>query len=268
MVFCGADVVPLDTTAAEGLRLTAGMVEEAITQRSKLLVLNSPCNPSGVVLRRDELADIVGVALEHDLWVISDEIYEKLVYDGWEHVSPASLSDEAFRRVVTVGGVSKAYAMTGWRIGYAAGSTNLIEAATNVQSTVSSAPNTIAQAATVEALAGPQDAVAEMRELLQRRRDLMFEGLKRIPGLSCVRPAGAFYVFPDCRGLLGGSYRGREVRTSRDLSEALLEEAHIAVLPGTVFGAEGHLRLSFATDEDAIEEGMQRFRRFVEDADD
>ncbi|MHC4481886.1 MAG: aminotransferase class I/II-fold pyridoxal phosphate-dependent enzyme, partial [Planctomycetota bacterium] len=163
--------------------------------------MNSPCNPTGAVLSGQELRGLVDVALERDLWIIADEIYEKLLYDGAEHVSPASFGEEARRRVITVNGFSKTYAMTGWRIGYAAGPAEVIRAAGRLQSHMTSGADSIAQRAALEALRGRQESVGEMREAFDRRRRLLVDGLNGIEGISCLMPQGAFYAFPDCRGL-------------------------------------------------------------------
>ncbi len=261
--FCGATVVPVDTTG-NALRLSADLLENAVTERSRLLVLNSPCNPTGVVLSEEELRDVVEVALEHDLWIISDEVYEKLVYDGARHVSPAGFGEEAWRHVITVNGFSKTYAMTGWRVGYAAGPPEVIQAATSVQSNTTSAPNTIAQKAAVEALTGRQEAVGEMRKSYDRRRRITADGLNSIPGVQCVMPQGAFYAFPDCSGLLGRSIGGQTLETTLQLCEALLEEAQVAFTPGSAFGAEGYVRLSCAAAVEEIEKGVERFAAFAE----
>jgi aspartate aminotransferase len=260
---CGAEAVAIDVGTTPGLGLTASMLAEAITPRASVLILNSPCNPSGAVIDPDEIARIMDLACEHDLWVISDEIYEKLLYDGAEHLSPASLGPEARERVLTVNGLSKTYAMTGWRIGYGAGPREVIAAAGAIQSNLSSAPNSIAQRAAVEALTGPQDAVREMREEFDRRRRVLVEGLGAIPGVSCATPRGAFYAFPDCRALLGRSYGGRRVETSLELCEALLADVHLAAVPGAAFGTEGFVRLSYATSMETIEEGLRRLAQFV-----
>jgi len=260
---CGAEAVAIDCTAAPGMKLTPDLLEQAITDRSKLLILNSPCNPSGSVLTGDEIAAIVDVAMAHDLWIISDEIYEKIIYDGQLHLSPATLSERALERTITLNGVSKTYAMTGWRIGYAAGPEQVIQAAARLQSNMTSAPNTIAQRAAIEALTGPQDSVQEMREEFDRRRRLLVEGLNRLPGVSCPMPSGAFYAFADMHELLGRSYDGRSVANSLDLCDALLEVARVAAVPGSAFGAEGYVRFSYATSQPTIEKGLARMAEFI-----
>ncbi len=260
---CGGRPVTIDATGTADLKLTPAMLESALTERSKLLLLNSPCNPSGVVYTGDELRALVEVALEHDLWILSDEVYEKLIYDGLEHVSVASLGPQALEHTVTFNGLSKTYAMTGWRIGYAAAPRELIEAAGRLQSHLSSGPNSIAQKAAVEALTGEQDSVGEMREAFARRRDMIVQGLNAIEGVRCRRPQGAFYAFPDCRELLGHTYAGRRVEDSLSLSEALLETVKLAVVPGAPFGAEGYLRFSYALADSDIENGLKRLAEFV-----
>ncbi len=265
---CGAEPVAIDTMATPDMKLTPALLEAAISDRSKLLVLNSPCNPTGVVLTGDELRALVEVALEHELWVISDEAYEPLVYDGLEHVSPASFGDEARRKVLTVNSFSKTYAMTGWRIGYAAGPAEVIQAAARLQSHMTTGADSIAQKAALEALSGPQDSVAEMRQAFDRRRRLLVEGLNEVPGISCMMPQGAFYALPDCRALLGKSYGGRRVENSVELCEALLEQVQVAVVPGAAFGAEGYVRFHYATSEETIGKALQRLHAFVEGCDD
>ncbi len=262
-LMCGARPVPIDTTGT-GLRLTADMLRDAVTDRSKLLLLNSPCNPSGVVLTADELRAAVEVALEHGLWIMSDEIYEKLIYDYAEHVSPAGFSKEAHERTITVNGLSKTYAMTGWRLGYAAGPAELIRAAASLQSNSTSAPNSMTQKAGVEALTGSQDAVEEMRGIYDERRGLLVEGLNGIPGIECTAPQGAFYVFPDCSGLIGRSRDGKRIENTLQLCQALLEGARIALVPGSAFGAEGYVRFHYATSSENIGKALERLARFVE----
>ena len=258
-VMCGAEPVAIDCLGSPGMKLTPALLEAAATDRARLLVLNSPCNPSGAVYTADELRGVVEAALARDLWIISDEIYEKLIYDGLEHVSPASFGTRAMEKVITVNGVSK----TGWRLGYAAGPPEVIAAAVKLQSNLSSAPNSIAQKAALEALTGPQDSVAEMREAFDRRRLAIVDGLNAVPGVSCAMPKGAFYAFADCRGLLGKSYAGRPVATDTELCEALIEQAHVAAVPGAAFGAAGYVRFSYAVSEETIREGMERLARFA-----
>lgn len=238
-------------------KVTPGMLAARATERTRLLILNSPSNPTGAVYTREELRAIADFCVARDLAVVSDEIYEKLVYEG-EFVSIASLGPEIRARTVVINGVSKAFAMTGWRIGYAAGEPDVIKAMSSLQSHSTTHPASMAQKAAAAALAGPLDAVRAMAEEFRRRRDDVVERLERVPGLRVRRPAGAFYVFPNVEGVLGRSLDGRTVATDLDLAEALLTEGRVALVPGTAFGAPGHLRLSYATSMERLREGLDR----------
>jgi aspartate aminotransferase len=260
---CGATAVVVDACDTDDLKPTPEMLERAITERSRLLVLNSPCNPTGVVLAREEIAVLVEVALDHDLWIVSDEIYEKLVFDGLEHVSAAGLSDRARERVITVNGMSKTYAMTGWRLGYAAGPEPIIKAAAGLQSHMTSGADSIAQKAGVEALTGSQESVGEMRDAFEERRRVLVAGLNEVPGISCLMPGGAFYAFPDCSALLGHTYGGRSAGNSLELCAALLDAVKVALVPGSAFGAEGFVRLLSCASIERIEECVRRVAAFV-----
>jgi len=260
---CGAEPVAIDCSTDPDMKLTPDRLEAACTDRARLLVLNSPCNPTGAVLTEDELRPLVEIALAHDLWILSDEIYEKLIYDGLQHVSPASFGRRAMEKVVTVNGVSKTYAMTGWRIGYAAGPRDVIAAAVKLQSNLSSGPNSMAQKAALEALTGPQASVDRMREAFDRRRRLIVDGLNAIPGVRCAMPQGAFYAFADCRALLGKTYGDHPVDNSVELCEALLDQVHVAAVPGIAFGVDGYVRFSYATSEQTIRRGLERLARFA-----
>ncbi|MBC7106007.1 MAG: aminotransferase class I/II-fold pyridoxal phosphate-dependent enzyme, partial [Firmicutes bacterium] len=225
------------TREENGFKLAPEELEEAVTPRTRVLVLNTPSNPTGTVYTAPELAALGEVALRRGLVIVSDEIYEKMVYGGARHVSIASLSPELRERTVVINGVSKAYSMTGWRIGYAAAPAKVARAMTALQSHATSNPTSIAQAAAVAALTGPQDALAAMVREFDRRRQLMLEALGGLPGVRCVPPAGAFYAFPSVRGLLGRTYRGRPVNSGTDLARLLLEEVQVAVVPGVAFGS-------------------------------
>ena len=257
----GAVPVAVPTDERSGFDLDPDRLAAAVTPRTRLVVLNSPNNPTGAVFSREALAAVGRLAIERDLWIVSDECYEALTYEG-RHVSIAQLGPEVKRRTVVVNTCSKAYAMTGWRIGYAAGPRPLIQAMTTVQSQVTSNPSSVAQWAAVEALAGPQDEVAKMAGEFDRRRRLIVDGLNALPGVSCVMPRGAFYVFPNVSGLFGRrvSVGGapRELRTSTDVAEFLLEHARVAVVPGLDFGSDAHVRLSYATSAELIREGLAR----------
>ncbi len=255
----GAVPVPVATREADGFDLDPDRLRAAVTARTKLVVLNSPNNPTGAVFSPASLEAVARLALERGLWVVSDECYEALTFEG-RHVSIAQLGDAVKARTLVVNTCSKAYAMTGWRIGYAAGPRELIRAMTDVQSQVTSNPSSIAQWAAVEALAGPQDEVATMAAEFDRRRRLIVDGLNALPGVSCARPKGAFYAFANVSGLFGrvvpGS--GRKLAGSTDVAEFLLEHARVAVVPGVDFGSDAHVRLSYATSAELIREGLAR----------
>jgi aspartate aminotransferase len=237
----------------DGFRVRADSIQSALTPQSRMLILNSPCNPTGAALPEDELRRIADLAVERDLIVVSDEIYEKLTYDGQRHTSIASLGDEIKALTFTVNGLSKAYSMTGWRLGYVAGDRSVVAAMCRIQDQSTSNPTSFAQAGAVAALNGPQDAVAEMACAFEQRRNVIVDRLNAIPGIRCVKPDGAFYVFPNVSGL----YSSR-ISDSDALAEHLLSEARIAVVPGSGFGAPEYIRLSYATSMQHIREGMDR----------
>lgn len=237
-----------------GFKVTATALERAITDRSRVLIVNSPSNPVGVVYSRVELAELVGVALRYGLIIISDEVYEKLVYDGVECASAAAVSEEAFERTITVNGFSKAYAMTGWRLGYCAGPSKIMKAVAALQSHSTSGPNTFAQYGALAALRYSQDCVAQMVAAFAQRRARLYERLCAISRVRCVKPFGAFYMFPDI------STCGLD---SVSFAERLLEETGVAVVPGIVFGADECVRISYACSLETIEAAMERFERFV-----
>ncbi len=246
--------VIVETSEANRFKITPAQLERAITPRTRLLILASPSNPTGVMYTPEELAALARVVVERDLLVISDEIYEKLTYGEIPHRSIGSLDEEIFARTITVNGFSKAYAMTGWRLGYAAGPQEIIDAANVVQSHSLSNVTTFAQYGAIAALEGDQSAVEMMRQAFARRRDVIYDGVTSIPGITCVRPDGAFYVFPsiEATGL-----------DSMTFSQRFLEEEHVAVVPGLSFGSDKHIRFSYATDMTTIEKGIERLRRFV-----
>ncbi len=257
----GGVPVEVETTEASGFGLDADRLRAAVTPRTKLIVLNSPNNPTGAVFSRAALEAVARLAVERGVWVVSDECYEALTFED-RHVSIASFGPEIKARTLTVNTCSKAYAMTGWRIGYAAGPRELIRAMTDVQSQVTSNPSSIAQWAAVEALSGPQDEVAKMAGEFDRRRRLIIAGLNALPGVSCVMPKGAFYAFANVAGLFGRTWRRREgavtLESSVDVTGFLLEEARVAVVPGKDFGSDAHVRLSYATSDALISEGLAR----------
>ncbi len=254
----GANPVAVPTQESTCFDLDPALLRRAVTSRTRMVVLDSPGNPTGAVFSAQALAEVAKLALERDLWVVSDECYEVLTYEG-RHVSIASLSPEIKARAIVVNTCSKAYAMTGWRIGYAAGPKPVIKAMTDVQSQVTSNPTSIAQWAAVEALAGPQDEIATMAEAFDRRRRVIVPGLNAIPGVRCVMPKGAFYAFPNVSGLFGKrSKSGGVLRGSADVCAFLLDEARIATVAGVDFGSDAHIRLSYATGLESIKEGLAR----------
>lgn len=264
-----ADGVPvlIQGDPANQYKLTPELLEAAITPHSTILILNSPNNPTGTIYTREELRALAEVALAHDLIIISDEMYEKLIYDGGEHVSVASLSPAIYDRTITVNGVSKAYAMTGWRIGYLAGPAALVKPMTSIQSHMTSNACSIAQYASLEAIAGDQTFVGEMQKEFEARRDLLVELIGAIPGLDLVRPQGAFYVMMDIRSLIGATHQGQPIRDALDFADRLLTEQLVAVVPGEGFGLPGFVRLSYATSRENIEKGMARIRDFIQTLD-
>jgi len=250
VTFAGGRAVWVETED-QGFRLTAGAVERALTTRSKLLLINSPSNPSGLVVAPDEFEKIVALAVSRGLWVISDECYCQFVYAPVRPFSATQLPEALRRRVLVAGSLSKTYAMTGWRIGYALGPRAWIKAMTCVQSHSTSNPTSISQQAAIEALTGSQDSVAQMLQAYSERRDWLIPALNDLPGVTCATPEGAFYAFPSIKGT---------GLTSEALTTRLLEEAHVAVTPGDAFGAPGYLRLSYATSLEKLEAGVERIR--------
>jgi aspartate aminotransferase len=233
-------------------------LEAKITPKTKAIIVNSPCNPTGATYDRSCLQDIAEVARQHDLVIISDEIYEKIAYDGMRHTSIASLGPEIAERTVIVNGVSKAYAMTGWRIGYAAGPKELIEAMANIQSQSTSNPTSISQKAAVAALREGAPFTLQMLNEFDRRRRKMVERLNEMPGVTCPLPSGAFYAFPNVSALFDRTHASGSIRTPTDLATYLLQEAKVALVPGEPFGSTSHVRLSYATSMEAIMCGMDR----------
>jgi aspartate aminotransferase len=255
----GAVPVAVETREATGFDLDPGRLRAALTPRTKLIVLNTPNNPTGAVFSPAALEAVAKLVVETKLLVVSDECYEALTFEG-RHVSIASLDPEVKARTLVVNTCSKAYAMTGWRIGYAAGPREVIRAMTDVQSQVTSNPSSVAQWAAVEALAGPQDEVAKMAGEFDRRRRLIVAGLNTLPGVSCVMPKGAFYAFANVSGLFGRRAKGQAapLRGSVAVAAFLLEQARVAVVPGVDFGSDDHVRLSYATSDALIAEGLAR----------
>ncbi len=260
----GATPVIAETREEEEYQLTAEMLKKHITSKTKGIILNYPSNPTGSVYHLSNLDAIGKLAVENGIYLVSDEIYDRIAYDGYRHTSIASLGQPIKEMTIITHAVSKTYAMTGWRIGFAAGKKEIIQAMSNIQSQSTSNPTSISQYAALAALTGPQDFVDFMVREFKRRRDFFVEGLNGIEGVTCFNPKGAFYVFPSFKGLAGRTYKGRRVTSIAHWTEILLEDFHVAVVPGIEFGAEGYLRLSFATSLDVIEKGLSRIRRAVE----
>ena len=263
----GAQPVFVETHEQEDYQLTVEMLEKVVTPKTKAIILNYPSNPVGSIFYLENLQKIGKLAVERNIYLVSDEIYDKLVYDGYQHTSIASLGHPIRDITIITHAVSKTYAMTGWRIGFAAGPREIIQAMANIQSQSTSNPTTISQYAALAALKGPQDIVDTMVREFVKRRDVLVEGLKSIEGVTCYNPKGAFYVFPNFRAVLGRSYRGRKVNTITEFTEILLEDFHVAVVPGIEFGKEGYLRLSFATSMETIEKGLGRIKKAVKSLD-
>jgi len=257
------DSVPVivATTEEEGFKLSVKKLEQAVTGKTKALILNSPSNPTGSAYDRKTLEEIAAFAVRRNLYVISDEIYEKLIYDGFTHTSIAALGTDIKNLTIVVNGVSKSHAMTGWRIGYAAGPKDVITAMANIQSQSTSNPASISQKAAVEALRGPQDFIRTMNIEFDKRRKYMVERLNRIKGVSCLMPMGAFYAFPRVSPLFGKSVNGKPVRNSSDLAALLLDEAKVALVSGDAFGADAYIRLSYATSMENIQKGLDRIEK-------
>ena len=259
------DGVPviLHTTEEKGFKFTAEEFKAAITPKTKAIVLNSPSNPTGMVYTAEELKAIADVAVENNIFVISDEIYEYLVYDGVKHTSIASFNDEIKDLTIIINGVSKTYAMTGWRIGYTASNATIAKAMTSVQSHSTSNPNSIAQAATVAALTGPTDDLKIMIKAFDERRKYMAERINAVDGVSCLVPQGAFYVMMNISALKGKTIAGKVINTADDFAEIFLEKELVAVVPGTGFAAPDYVRWSYATSMENIKEGIDRLERLL-----
>lgn len=262
---CGGIPVLVPCSAENGFRLRAEDLEQAITENTKWLLFNSPSNPTGAAYSREAYQPILDVLLRHaHVWLLVDDIYEHIVYDDFEFVTPAQIEPRLRPRTLTVNGVSKAYAMTGWRIGYAAGPVELIKAMSVIQSQSTSCPSSISQAAAVEALTGPQDILIERKDSFQSRRNLVVDALNAIDGIDCPVPEGAFYTFASCAGVIDRKTPSGEVITSdRDFCRLLLEEADISVVPGSAFGVSPFFRISYATSKAELVEALGRISSFV-----
>ncbi len=250
-------------TKENGYKVTAKQLEDAITDKTKAFVLNTPSNPTGMIYTKKELEAIADVIVKHDIYCVSDEMYEYLIYGDDKHVSIASLNDEIYKRTITCSGLSKSYAMTGWRIGYTGSSVEIAKLMGAMQSHATSNPNSIAQYASVEALTGPQEDMVKMRDEFNRRRIYMYNRIKGFPHVDLLEPKGAFYVFIDLSEALKLSYKGTKLETAAKVAEILINEFAVAVIPCADFGFPTHIRLSYAISMESIEKGLNRIEDFL-----
>jgi len=264
VLLAGGEPVHIVCPAEQGFKLQPAALEKAITPKTKWIILNSPSNPTGAAYTREELKALTDVLVKHPhVWVMTDDMYEHLVYDGFRFATPAEVEPKLFDRTLTVNGVSKAYSMTGWRIGYAGGAPDLITAMTTIQSQATHAPSTISQWAAVEALNGPQDFIPENAKVFKERRDLVVGMLNQANGISCPRPEGAFYVFPSCAGAIGKTApSGKKLANDEDFVTELLEAEGVAVVQGSAFGLGPAFRISYAASLGDLEEACKRIQRF------
>jgi aspartate aminotransferase len=264
VLLVGGTPVTVGTTIEDNFKIRPEALEAAITPKTKWLIFNHPSNPTGSAYSRAELKALTDVLMRHThVWVLTDDMYEHLVYDDYQFVTPAQVEPGLFERTLTMNGVSKAYAMTGWRIGYAGGPEVLVKAMTKLQSQSTSNASSISQWASVEALDGPQDFIEERAKIFKQRRDLVVSMLNQASGVTCPTPEGAFYVFPSCKGCIGKtSPKGKLIASDEDFVTALLEEAGVAVVHGAAFGLSPFFRISYATSTEALEEACQRIQRF------
>lgn len=260
-----ADGVPVfvETSKENNYKYTVKDLEEAVSSKTKAILINSPNNPTGTIYNKEELEQIAEFAKKHNLLIVSDEIYEKLIYDGEKHISIAALSQDAYDRTIVINGVSKTYAMTGWRLGYAAASKEVTKLMSSIQSHMTSNVNTIAQYAAIEALNGPVEDLNKMVKEFENRRNFMIKRLNSIDGVSIIRPSGAFYIMVNISSYFNTSFKGEEIKNSVDFAKVLLDEEKVAVIPGAGFGLEGYIRLSYATSMEIIEKGIDRIEEFL-----
>jgi len=253
-----ATPVIVETDENNSFMIDPGLLKDKLSNKTKALILNSPSNPTGLAYDKDTLGKIAELAIEHDFYIVSDEIYEKLVYEGFRHTSIASLGNEVKERTIVVNGLSKSHSMTGWRIGFTAGPGDITKAMTNIQSQSTSNATSIAQKAAVEALRGPQDFIEKMLSEFDKRRKYMIERLNEMDGVTCKKPVGAFYAFPNVSAHFGKKFNDTPIGNSLDLSTYLLEQAKVALVPGSAFGDDRYIRLSYATSMDNIKKGLDR----------
>jgi aspartate aminotransferase len=261
--FAGGKFIPIPADEKTNFKITSEILKKYITSKTKLLILNYPSNPTGMTYTKEELEDIAKVLVENQIYCISDEIYEKLVYDGLTHTSIASLNEEIKKLTITINGLSKAYSMTGWRVGYACGPKEIIKAMNNLQDHSTSNITTFVQYASVEALKNSTQFVSMMVSEFEKRRNYIVEEINKIPYLKTIKPQGAFYVWVNIKELKGKKFNGQVITDSLKLSEILLEEAKVAVIPGCAFGDDDYIRLSYATSLEDIKEGIENIKNFV-----
>ncbi len=250
-------------TKEQGYKVTAQQIKEVVTDKTKALILNTPSNPTGMIYTREELEEIAELAVACDFYVVADEMYEYLTYAGEEHVSIASLSDEIYKRTITCSGVSKSYAMTGWRIGYTASSVEIAKLMGAMQSHATSNPNSIAQKAALEALTGPQEQLSVMCKEFDDRRLYMYERICKMPLVSCIEPKGAFYVFIDLADAIGKTYKGEKIEDAAKFADVILRDFAVALIPCADFGMGNHIRLSYAISKEQIKKGLDRLEEFL-----
>jgi len=263
VVLAGGTPVILNTLEKDGFKIKPGQLKAAITKNTRAIIINGPSNPTGAVYSPEELKAIASVLVDEDILIITDDIYEKILYTKYPFTNIVSVESKLKDRTIVVNGVSKAYAMTGWRIGYAAGPEEIIAAVNKMQSQNTSNPTSISQKASVEALNGDQSAIEMMVGEFRKRRDVIVAALNDIPNVKCMLPQGAFYVFPNVSGVYGRSYKGKKIADSTQLIDYLLDEANVATVPGVAFGSDDHIRLSYATSLKNIEEGMKRIKNAI-----
>ena len=260
-----ADGVPVavNTKKENGYKVTVEELESVYTDKTKAIILNTPCNPTGSIYTECELRAIADFVVEKDIYIISDEMYEYLVYGNEKHVSIASFNDEIYKRTITCSGLSKSYAMTGWRIGYVGAPIEIAKLMSSVQSHQASNPNSIAQKAALEAMSGPQDELKKMVEEFEKRSKFLYEEICKLPYIDCIAPQGAFYAFVDCTNLIGKSYKGEVIKNAADIGRMLIEDLNVAVIPCDDFGIENHIRLSYAISMEQIKTGVERIGKFL-----
>ena len=262
ILLSGGTPIIVECGLKQNFKITPKQLEDNITSKTKWLILNSPSNPTGAAYTKDELTELANILKKHpNIYILSDDIYEHIVYDDFKFTTIAEIAPELKERTITLNGVSKAYSMTGWRIGFAGGNKDLIKAISIIQSQSTSNPSSISQAAAIEALNGPQEYIKENALMFQGRRDLVLNRLNDIPGLSTFKPQGAFYVFPYCADLFGKKTpKGEVIKNSTELAGYLLEDALVAVVPGSAFGTEGYFRISYATSNELLEQACERIK--------